>query len=113
MPYAIKEIEWRRIFDSAPDPIFLHDKDFRILLANRAYLECAGITEEEAIGKLYWEVFPKGSGPMKSCLNAIKRECNKEDEEEEIYLPDGRVFLSRSACFTDEEGGVIATAVII
>lgn len=105
MPYAIKEIDWRKIFDSAPDPAFLHDQEFRIVLANRAYFEYAGISEEEAIGKLYWEVFPKGSGPMKSCLNAMDGECNKEEEEEEVRLPDGRVFLSRSACMTDEGGG--------
>lgn len=105
MPYKIKEIDWRKIFDSASDPVFLHDKDFRIVLANHAYLECAGVTEEEAIGKLYWEVFPKGSGPMKACLNAMDRECNKEEEEEEIHLPDGRVFLSRSACITGKKRG--------
>lgn len=105
MSYTIKEIEWRRIFDSAPDPIFLHDEDFHIILANYAYLEYAGITEKEAIGKLYWEVFPKGLGPMKSCLNAMGEKCNKEEEEEEIYLPDGRAFLSRSVCITDKAGG--------
>ncbi len=87
MPYAIKKIEWRKIFDSAPDPIFLHDKDFRLILANRAYFECAGISEEEAIGKLYWEVFPKGSGPMKSCLNAIEGECNKEEGKKRFVYP--------------------------
>lgn len=112
MSYTMKNVDWRRMFDSVLDPFFVHDKDFRIMLANRAYFESAGISEEEAIGKLYWEVFPKGSGPMKSCLNAMDGECNKEDEQEEIHLPDGRVFLSRSACFTDE-GGVIVTAVII
>nr|WP_294933208.1 HD domain-containing phosphohydrolase [Sulfurimonas sp.] len=100
----MKNVDWRKIFDSAPDPVFLHDKEFRITLANRAYFEYAGISEKEVIGKLYWEVFPKNSGPMKSCLNAIDKECNEENEEEEVHLPDGRVFLSRSACFTDEAG---------
>lgn len=104
MPYAIKEIEWRRIFDSAPDPVFLHDKDFCLILANRAYFQCAGITEKEAIGKPYWEVFPKGSGPMESCQNAMNGKCNEKEEEEKIHLPDGRVFLSRSVCITDEAG---------
>ncbi|MDD5372185.1 MAG: HD domain-containing protein [Sulfurimonas sp.] len=103
MPYAIKGIEWRRIFDSAPDPIFLHDEEFRLMLANNAYLECAGITEEEAIGKLYWEVFPKGIGPMESCLKAVDGH-KEEEEEEEIYLPDGRVFLSRSVSIVDKAG---------
>lgn len=104
MSYTMKNVDWRKIFDSAPDPVFLHDKDFRILLANRAYFESAGISEKEAVGKLYWEVFPKGSGPMKSCLNAMDGECNKEEGEEEVHLPDGRAFLSRSVCITDEAG---------
>ncbi|MDD5212399.1 MAG: PAS domain S-box protein [Sulfuricurvum sp.] len=102
MPYAIKEIEWRRIFDSAPDPVFLHDQEFHLVLANRAYFECAGETEKESIGKPYWEVFPKGSGPMKSCHDAMDR--HSGEVEEEIHLPDGRVFLSRSVNITDKEG---------
>ncbi|MDD5400114.1 MAG: PAS domain-containing protein [Sulfurimonas sp.] len=99
----MKEADWRRIFDNAPDPIFLHDKDFRLILANRAYFECAGKTEKESIGKPYWEVFPKGSGPMEACLHAMDRLCS-EEEEEKIHLPEGRTFLSRSVCITDETG---------
>ncbi|WP_310441501.1 HD domain-containing phosphohydrolase [Sulfurimonas sp.] len=102
MPYKLKEAEWRKIFDSAADPVFLHDKEFRIVLANRAYLECAGKTEQEAIGKPYWEVFPKDSGPMKSCINAIEK--HDSEEEESVYLPDGRVFISRSTNITDKAG---------
>ena len=109
MPYKLKEIEWRKIFDSSPEPIFLHDKEFRIVLANRAYFECAGKTEQEAIGKPYWEIFPKSSGPLKSCLHSIEKHDNnnnkeEEEEEEEIRLPDGRVFLSRSTKLTDRAG---------
>jgi PAS domain S-box-containing protein/putative nucleotidyltransferase with HDIG domain len=102
MPYAIKEIEWRRIFDSAPDPVFVHDLEFNLVLANRAYFECAGKTEQEAIGKPYWEVFPKGSGPMKSCVNAMEK--HGSEEEENVHLPDGRVFISRSTNITDKAG---------
>lgn len=53
MSHKTREIEWRKIFDSASDPVFLHDHEFRILLANRAYFESAGISEKEAVGKLY------------------------------------------------------------
>jgi len=107
MPYKLKEADWRRIFDSAPDPIFLHDRKFCIVLANRAYFECAGKTEQEAIGKPYWEVFPKDSGPMKSCVHSIEKHDNKEEEEEEIRLSDGRVFLSRSTKMTDKVGNYL------
>ncbi|MFA5453768.1 MAG: HD domain-containing phosphohydrolase [Sulfurimonas sp.] len=109
MPHKIKEIEWRKIFDYAPDPIFIHDKEFRLTLANKAYLKYAGITEEEAIGKLYWEVFPKGSGPLESCLKAAGKHAEEAvtaaaEEEEEVRLPDGRVFLSHSVGIADKAG---------
>lgn len=102
MQYKIKVADWRKIFEDAPDPIFLHDKEFRLVIANCAYFECAGVTQTEAIGKPYWEVFPRDSGPLKSCMDAI--EYGKEEEEEEICLPDGRVFLSRSVTIMDEDG---------
>lgn len=41
---------------------------------------------------------------MKSCLNAMDGERNKEEEEEHVHLPDGRAFLSRSICIADEAG---------
>ena len=102
MSHETKEINWRQIFDSALNPIFLHDHDFRLVIANRAYFECAGTTERESIGKPYWEVFPKNSGALQSCLYALKR--RGTEEEEEISLPDGRVFISRSAGIRDEGG---------
>src|ERR1035437_7541625 len=48
---------WRHIFDAIKDPAFLHDTQFRLLLANAAYCREAGVTEEEVLGKPYWEVF--------------------------------------------------------
>lgn len=109
MSYTMKNVDWRRMFDSVLDPFFVHDKDFRILLANRAYFESASTTEEEAVGKLYWEVFPKGSGPMKSCLDVMDRQGGKKKVggEEELRLPDGRVFLSRSVSITDKTGNYL------
>ncbi|MDT8377212.1 MAG: PAS domain S-box protein, partial [Mariprofundaceae bacterium] len=83
--------EWEQTFDAVTNPIFLHDDEFRIIRANRAYAGQAGIEIGEVIGKLYWEVFPKGDGPLPGCLKALKKA-----EEEEISTEDGRVFLSRS-----------------
>ncbi|MDO9265562.1 MAG: PAS domain-containing protein [Sulfurimonas sp.] len=93
MSYAMKNVEWRRMFDSALDPFFMHDKDFRLILANRAYFEFAGITEKEAIGKPYWEVFPKGSGPMKSCLEAMNMQGGRGGERRNFVCPTGKCFF--------------------
>jgi PAS domain S-box-containing protein len=61
---------WRYIFDAIADLVFLHDTQFRVLLANRAYCREAGVTEAEVLGKPYWEVFPPGTGPLPGCKEA-------------------------------------------
>lgn len=82
-----------RVVDSLPGLVFLHDPDMRLTYANRAYLERAGAGLAEAVGRPYWELFPKGAGPLVSC--AVARD-NKAEEsaEEEIELDSGDVFLS-------------------
>ncbi len=55
--------EWTDAFDAVRDPIFLHDKDFRIVRANRAYAARAGLDIKDIIGKSYWQTFPKIAGP--------------------------------------------------
>jgi len=37
---------WRYVFDSLEDPVFLHDAQFRVLLANHAYYREAGRVDE-------------------------------------------------------------------
>ena len=49
------------IFDQMPDPAFFHDDHFRILKANNAYFNEAGMDASQAIGKPYYEVFPKSN----------------------------------------------------
>lgn len=46
--------EWESTFDAISDPIFIHDKEFRIVKANRAYQEAVGIPFQEIIGKPYF-----------------------------------------------------------
>src|SRR5579859_3749605 len=61
------QIEWRAAFDSVRDAIFFHDAGFRVVRANLAYAALGGMTAKDAIGKLYWDVFPKLGGPLPQC----------------------------------------------
>ncbi|MDI6744998.1 MAG: PAS domain-containing protein [Thermodesulfovibrionales bacterium] len=58
-------------FNAITDPVFIHDSDFRIVRANKAYQEAAGMPFEEIIGKPYDEVFPKMEAPFNGCLKAL------------------------------------------
>lgn len=91
--------EWMASLDVVNDPIFLHDKQFRILHCNKVYQQCAGMPFDELAGRPYYEVFPKAAGPLRSCLMAME----EGGGEEEIAV-DGTVYRSRSFSVHDEQG---------
>ena len=85
--------EWLTVIDAIRDPIFVHDQQFRIVLANQAYADIAETPITELKGRLYWELFPRGLGPMPSCIKALNLHC---EQQEDITLDTGEVFISRS-----------------
>jgi PAS domain S-box-containing protein len=59
--------EWETTFDSVGDLLTIRDKDYRIILANKAALRRFGLTLEELIGKRCFEVFRHGDKPCAGC----------------------------------------------
>jgi len=94
--------EWLRTVDAFPDPLFVHDADYLIVRANKAYADAAGLPFKEFIGRCYFEVFPKMDGPFSSCTEAIE----KQKEAEEIFRsPSGRSYRTRFFPFTGKGDG--------
>ncbi|PRY50034.1 serine phosphatase RsbU (regulator of sigma subunit) [Geodermatophilus tzadiensis] len=50
--------DWERVFDVAPVPLVLLTPDLVIVRANRALLQAAGMTHEDTVGRLLFDVFP-------------------------------------------------------
>ena len=95
--------EWEATFDGISEPLFVHDRDFKIVRANRAYKDMAGMQFKEFIGKPYYEVFPKMDRPMETCLKAL--ELQEEEEEEEVSLPSiDKIFNVRFHSIKDVDG---------
>jgi PAS domain S-box-containing protein len=59
MEEAIRQAaeEWKRTFDSISDAISIHDRDFRILRANKAFADLFGKSASEIIGKHCYELY--------------------------------------------------------
>ena len=93
---------WRYIFDAIEDPAFLHDMHFRLLLANRAYCRVAGVTEAQALGKPYWEVFPPGTGPLPGSKEAMLGRGDASSREE--MSVGAKLFLSKGYPIRDDQG---------
>ena len=94
----ISKKEWEETFDAISDPIFIHDNEFRIVKANRAYQEASGMPFKEIIGKPYHEVFPRMDNPHKTCLKALEL-------QEEVFLPSmDKIFKTRFYPIRDVNG---------
>ncbi|MBI5875178.1 MAG: PAS domain S-box protein [Deltaproteobacteria bacterium] len=101
--------EWEATFDAIKDPIFMHDKEFKIIRANKAYQRMAGMKFKEFIGKSYYEVFPKMDGPLKMCLKAM--ELQDEEDEEISFI--GKTFKVRFFPIKDADERYLYSAHII
>jgi PAS domain S-box-containing protein len=58
--------EWRKTFDSISDAISIHDRDFRILRANRAFADMFHMKPSQIIGKHCYELH-EGDKPISGC----------------------------------------------
>ncbi|OGT14411.1 MAG: hypothetical protein A3J49_12895 [Gallionellales bacterium RIFCSPHIGHO2_02_FULL_57_16] len=100
--------EWMAALDVVSDPIFLHDREFRILRCNKAYQQCAGIPFKDIIGKPYHEIFPKSGAPLPCCLRAMEKAEEEEEEEEEEEVAAGEaIYRSRAFSIKDEQGAYL------
>lgn len=118
MPRAPISPDWKTILDAIQDPVFIHDSEFRIVGANRAYLKLAGMSREQARGRPYWEIFPQRRGPLPGCHQAMEGTDSEPQSTEgmengtyaidrvDIEDPDNGnlVFLSRGYLVTDKQG---------
>lgn len=95
--------QWMDAIDAIHDPIFIHDLEFRIVRANPAYEACAGMSASEFVGRPYWQVFPKGDGPLPGCVKSII-EGKGEEESDEVVTDEGRIYHSRASAIIGEHG---------
>lgn len=97
--------EWMAALDVVDAPIFLHDKEFRILRCNRAYQQRAGLSFKQIIGQPYYEVFPKTGAPLDGCLRVMEKAEAAADEEEIVI--GGTNYRSRTYSVYGEQGGYL------
>ncbi len=68
----IKE-QWEKTFDAIDDLVTIHDREMRIVQANKAAGALFGVAPTELIGKHCYEVFRKGNEPCAGCPEVLAR----------------------------------------
>jgi PAS domain S-box-containing protein/putative nucleotidyltransferase with HDIG domain len=98
---------WVAVVDAIVDPIFMHDRQGRIVRANRAYAKLAGMDVKDVIGRLYWQVFPRREGPLANCSLTLSGK--QEMAEEDLALETGQIYRCRFFTLRDRAGGYLAS----
>jgi PAS domain S-box-containing protein len=97
--------EWEDTFDAITELIFLHDSDGKILRANRAYEQMAGMSLAELVGRPFYEIFPKTDSPDDLCKEAVN--CGMAATKEITIDSLGKTFSVRMYPKLDGEGNYL------
>jgi PAS domain S-box-containing protein len=88
--------EWRSTFDSIKNPVSIHDKDFRIVRANKAFADIFRMEIREVTGKKCYEVIHGAEEPWPNCPHNQTMRSGK-GVTEEFFEPHLRRYLQISA----------------
>jgi PAS domain S-box-containing protein len=100
--------EWRETFDSITDAISIHDRDFKVLRANKAFADIFHKKPSQIIGKHCYELH-KRNKPHSGCPHK-KTLATKKPAVAEFYESNLRKYrYETTSPIFDEKGKVVST----
>ncbi len=105
--------EWQETFDAITDLVSIHDTDFVVRKANRAFLDHFGLAPEEVARRRCFELFHEGSCPVDGCPQCAPATAAGPASREVADPKTGRVFLVSTYPFhraDGQPGGIIHIA---
>lgn len=103
------DLEWENTFNSITDLISIHDRDFRIIKANRALAQRLRTTPSALVGRHCHEVFHNLDTPCQGCPHGKTLEWGQPATLETSNLPLRGIFLTSTYPIFDDKGGVVGT----
>ncbi len=102
------EAEKEEILDSLVEHVIYHDKDMRVLWANRAACESMGLTREAVLGRPCYELWARADKRCPECPSAEALKTGRMCRAE-MATPDERRWHLQGYPMPDEKGAVEVT----
>lgn len=108
---AVNESErkFRSLFESIIDPVNVIDKEFRVVMTNKQFMELKGLSRDEIIDKHCYNVYQGRETKCDFCVaDEIFSKRKPDVVEKQLFLPDGssRIFEIHGYPIFDEKGEV-------
>ena len=101
--------EWERTFDAVPDLVFLIDKEYRIVRANKVLADRLGLTWSQVIGSHCYEIVHRLPNPPAYCPHAKLLADGKEHSTEVFERCLNGTFHVTVSPLCDREGVLIGS----
>jgi PAS domain S-box-containing protein len=98
---------FRKIFDLLGDPIFIKDRDHRLVMLNQACCQAFGKTKEELLGLCDHDLFPQQEADVFKERDEKVFVTGQEDVNEESFTAQNletKTVLTRKQLYTDPSG---------
>jgi diguanylate cyclase (GGDEF)-like protein/PAS domain S-box-containing protein len=102
--YEFSPVAYQTLFDHVRDPIFVIDKEERIICANQKAQDLLGGTERELIGQRLWEDFPEA--------RAILKTANELDLTQTLRFHKDNIYELSVAPLTGRKGQALGMVVV-
>ena len=109
------EMFLRAVTDGSPDPVFVKDRDGRILFANPAYARLLGQRDTDILGRREADLLdpPSMAEPIAESDRDVVRHERMVSVEETFPTPDGhRVLLTTKAPYRSGDGRVVGVLAV-
>jgi len=101
--------EWVTTFDSITDMVSIHDKDFKIVRANKSFAEAFNVKPGDIIGKTCYELIHGTKEPPPFCPHKRTLDTGKPNRKE-FFEPRLGIYIEASTSpLFDENGQIIAS----
>ena len=101
--------QWAYTFDSIGDPIFVHDREGRMLRINQRMLHLAGRENKSWVGRSVLELFPQKNAEYEQCPYC--EGVAGEGDDPDPWLPG--YFLASNSVFADPAGRQMGTVHVL
>ncbi|HXV21796.1 MAG TPA: PAS domain-containing sensor histidine kinase [Desulfuromonadales bacterium] len=104
---VLRKSEWEKglILESTEELVVFHDREMRIVWANRAAAESVHLTSDQLKGRYCWELWHQRHSPCSNCpvVGSVR---TGQPHSAEITTADGRVWLIRGYPVRNDEGEI-------
>ncbi|MDH4161455.1 MAG: ATP-binding protein [Nitrospirota bacterium] len=101
--------EWQATFDAITDPVSIHDRQFRVIRANRAFSQLAGIEAASIVNQKCYDMMRLACDPSKNCPHTATLQGVVSCSREVLDPRTNRLFQITTFPYHGEDGDLLGS----